>query len=63
MAGMRLIRGLSTPFVAFPARVAFASHMFRADVAWARFCFTFGRRSEISLLLGGSSGTRLEGAR
>src|SRR5437899_8496237 len=46
---MRLIRGLSRPFVVISSCVAFASHMFRLDVAWARFCFTLGLRPEISL--------------
>ncbi|CDX22110.1 hypothetical protein MPLA_1200008 [Mesorhizobium sp. ORS 3359] len=53
MAGLRLIRGVSVPFVAFPLRVTFASHMFRSDVAWTRFRFTFARRREISFLAPG----------
>ncbi|CDX60859.1 hypothetical protein MPL1032_300058 [Mesorhizobium plurifarium] len=57
MAGLRLIRGLSVPFVAFPARVTFASHMFRSDVAWPRFCFTFTQWQEISFRAAGRTGT------
>jgi hypothetical protein len=55
---MRLIRGLSVQFVGIPASVTFASHMFRLDVAQARFCFNFHRRREISVLTAGKSGTR-----
>ncbi|CDX27538.1 hypothetical protein MPL3356_70052 [Mesorhizobium plurifarium] len=57
MAGLRLIRGLSVPFAAFPLRVTFASHMFRSDVAWPRFCFTFARRQEISFRVPERPGT------
>jgi hypothetical protein len=47
---MRLIRGVSMPFVAIPPSVTFASHMFRLNVAWARFCFQFLTSGEISVL-------------
>jgi len=47
---MRLIRGVSAPFVVIPASVTFASHMFRLNVAWARFCFNFWPAGEISVL-------------
>jgi len=47
---MRLFRGVSAPFVAIPASVTFASHMFRLNVAWARFCFNFRLADGISLL-------------
>jgi len=46
---MRLIRGLSEPFVGISPNVTFASHMFRQNVAWARFCFKRGRLDEISV--------------
>jgi hypothetical protein len=46
---MRLIRGVSVPFVAIPACVTFASHMFRLNVARARFCFNFWPAGEISV--------------
>ncbi|ESZ61055.1 hypothetical protein X727_30390 [Mesorhizobium sp. L103C119B0] len=47
---MRLFGGLSVWFVAISGIVTFASHMFRLDVAWARFCFRFGEPLEISML-------------
>ncbi|AMY03190.1 hypothetical protein AB0V79_08615 [Mesorhizobium ciceri] len=47
---MRLIRGLSVQLVGIPANVTFASHMFRLNVACARFCFNFCRAREISVL-------------
>jgi DNA end-binding protein Ku len=47
---MRLIRGVSMPFVAIPPSVTFASHMFRLNVARARFCFNFRPAREISIL-------------
>jgi len=50
---MRLFRGLSEPFEPFPANVTFSSHMFRLDVAWARFCFNFGELREISVRTAG----------
>ncbi|WP_164780502.1 hypothetical protein [Mesorhizobium sp. M7A.F.Ca.US.011.01.1.1] len=37
-------------FVGIPANVTFASHMFRLNVARARFCFNFCRAREISVL-------------
>jgi hypothetical protein len=46
---MRLIRGLSVQLVGIPANVTFASHMFRLNVARARFCFNFCRAREISV--------------
>jgi len=50
---MRLIRGLSVQFVGISPNVTFASHMFRLDVAWARFCFNFGEPCEISVRTAG----------
>jgi len=46
---MRLIRGLSVQFVGISPNVTFASHMFRLNVACARFCFNLCRRHEISV--------------
>jgi hypothetical protein len=51
---MRLFRGLSVWFVVISGIVTFASHMFRLDVAWARFCFNFGEPGEISVRTAGS---------
>ncbi|WP_210212185.1 hypothetical protein, partial [Mesorhizobium sp. M7A.T.Ca.US.000.02.2.1] len=50
VAGLRLIRGLSVQFVGIPANVTFASHVFRLNVARARFCFNFCRAREIQVL-------------
>jgi DNA end-binding protein Ku len=50
---MRLFGGLSVWFVAISGIVTFASHMFRLDVAWARFCFNFGESREISIRTAG----------
>ncbi|WP_292396298.1 hypothetical protein [Mesorhizobium sp.] len=50
-------------FVGISVGVTFASHMFRLDVAAARFCFSLGRRREISVLAQGKSGTRPIAAR
>jgi DNA end-binding protein Ku len=63
VAAMRLIRGLSMQFVDISVDVTFASHMFRLDVAAARFCFNLGRCREISVLAQGNSGTRPIAAR
>ncbi|MER9331478.1 hypothetical protein [Mesorhizobium sp. M0488] len=47
---MRLIRGVSVPFVAISPSVTFASHMFRLNAARARLRFSFcGHRETIVL--------------
>jgi hypothetical protein len=56
---MRLIRGLSVRFVGISPNVTFTSHMFRLDVACARFCFNLCRASEISVLTAAASQARL----
>jgi hypothetical protein len=61
---MRLIRGLSVQFVGIAPNVTFASHMFRLNVACARFCFSFRPASGIFVLdartLSCAAGCRLE---
>ena len=47
------------PFVAIPACVTFASHMFRLNVARARFCFNFCLTREISVLAATMAEARL----